>query len=64
MYWLNLQLGKKKSVKKSLSLQEYMLSVYGYLLGRVGIGERDGKYTDILLSYKVGIQMRQAHQSF
>lgn len=32
-----------------------MLLVYGYSLGRVSIGERDGKHADILLGYKVGI---------
>lgn len=45
----------KKMVKVNLSIQEYMLLVYGYSLGRVSIGERDGKHADILLGYKVAI---------
>lgn len=41
-----------------------MLLVYRYLLGRVSVGERDGKHADILLGYKIGVQVRQAHQSY
>lgn len=54
---------KRKTLKGSLSIQEGVRLVYGRLLGRVGIGERDGKHADVLLGYKVGVEMRQAHQS-
>lgn len=58
------QFVKKNMVKESLSIQEYTRLVYRCLLGRVSVGERDGKHADVLLGYKVGIQMRQAHQSY
>lgn len=50
--------------KRSESTREHLLLSYRYLLGRVGIRERDGKHADVLLGYKVGIQVRQAHQSY
>ena len=34
-----------------------------HLLRGVCVGQGDGKHTNILFSYKVGIQMGQAHQS-
>lgn len=49
-------------VKESLSVEDLLL-VWSSLLGRVSIGKRDGKHADILLGYKVAIQVRQAHQS-
>lgn len=50
-------------VKESLSVREHLLWVWSSLLGRVGIGKRDGKHADILLGYEVAIEVRQAHQS-
>lgn len=71
IYWLNLEFVKKNKqtkknnkVKEHSSIWEYTLVVYRRLLGRVGIGEGDGKHADILLGYKIGVQMRQAHQGY
>lgn len=50
-------------VRESLSVQEHLLWGWRSLLGRVGVGKRDGKHADILLSDKVAIEVRQAHQS-
>ena len=36
----------------------------GYSLGGVGVGQGDGEHTDILLCYKVSIEMWQPHQSY
>lgn len=33
------------------------------LLGGVGVGQRDGEHADVLLRHKVGIEVRQPHQS-
>lgn len=54
---------KTKQTNQRVSVRIWSLGME-HLLGRVSVGERDGKHTDILLSYKVGIQMRQAHQSY
>lgn len=62
IYWLNLMRKEEIFSCECTCRQEYTF-VCEHLLRRVGVGQWDGKYTNILLSYKVGIQMGQAYQS-
>lgn len=59
MYWLNL--GRDEQVRVPVGLNQNLL--WQHLLGGVGVGQRDSKHAHILLSHKVGIKMRQTHQS-
>ncbi len=58
---------ERKQTGKSICVSEnsqVCLCGSEHLLGWVSVGQRDGKHTDILLSYEVGVQMGQTHQSY
>lgn len=60
MYWLNLVDIRATCPTVLQRINQFKAED---LLGGIRVGQGDGKHADVLLSYKVSIEMWQPHQS-